>query len=170
MAVGLIGAGTLVVQIPLLNRGFSPLDEGSLLAIARSLSEGEVLYRDRYTFIGPLGYEWMRLLMDAFGSSLLVGRIFQALVFTLTALVVYRILREFCSVGWSSLGAIACLPLKLLAFPLWTVPNYSQLAMLTSLVAVCAGLRFFATQGGAWLAACGVAIGTDPHQQLKEGR
>jgi hypothetical protein len=158
-AVGWIGAGTLLVQIPLLTRGFSVLDEGSLLAIARSLAEGEVLYRDRFTFIGPLGYEWMRLLIDVFGSSLLVGRVFQAFVFTLTSLLVYRILREFGGVGWASLGAVACLPLKLLAFPLWTVPNYSQLAMMTSLVAVAAGLRFFATQRVAWLATCGVAIG-----------
>jgi 4-amino-4-deoxy-L-arabinose transferase-like glycosyltransferase len=118
-----------------------------------------VLYRDRYTFIGPLAYEAMGVLVDGFGPGLLVGRIAQALVFALTAVAVYGILREFTGVRWASLGAIACLPLKPLAFPLGTIPNYSQLAMLLSLGAVAAGLRFLATGRNSWLAASGLAVG-----------
>jgi hypothetical protein len=118
-----------------------------------------VLYRDRYTFIGPLAYESTRLLIDAFGPGLLVGRIAQALVFTLTAIAVYAILRVFADVRWATLGAIACLPLKPLAFPLGTIPNYAQLAMLLSLGAVAAGLRFLSTGRASWLVASGVAAG-----------
>ena len=121
-AIGWIGAGTLIVQLPFLNRGISLLDEGSLLAIARSLSDGEVLYRDRYTFVGPLAYEAMRLLIDGFGPGLLVGRIAQAFVFSFTAIVVYLVLREFAGVRWASLGTIACVPLKLIDGSLLPVP------------------------------------------------
>ena len=52
-ALALLGISSLLIQLPFLDRALSPIDEGSMLAIAESLSGGEVLYRDRATFISP---------------------------------------------------------------------------------------------------------------------
>ena len=94
-AVWLIGLASLAVQVPFLELGFSPLDEGSMLAIAHALGQGEVLYRDKATFIGPLMYELMSVLLGVFGPKLIVGRLFQAIVFSATAMTSYAILRSF---------------------------------------------------------------------------
>lgn len=158
-ALWALGVLSFAAQIPFLNRGISTIDEGSLLAIAQALSDGEILYRDRATFIAPLAYELMRALIEVFGAHLLVGRVLGAVVFTLCVLLTYGILREFAPPRWAVLGAIALFPVKSLAFPLWTIPNYSQLGMLLSLASVAATLRFLASNRPAWLAAAGVAVG-----------
>jgi len=150
---------SLVVQIPFLNRGISFYDEGSILAIADGLRHGEALYRDRVTLLPPLTYELMRVLFDLFGPSLLVGRILQAIVFTLCTLLVHAILRDFVAPRWAVFGALAFLPVKALAFPFWTVVNYSQIAMLFWLAAVLALLRFLPAHRLRWLAAAGCGVG-----------
>jgi len=150
---------SLAVQIPFLGRGLSRLDEGSILAIADALNRGEVLYRDRATFIAPVIYEGMALLAAWFGSSLWVGRIVQALVFSACTLLVYRVLREFADWKWAMGSALAFLAVKPLAFPLWTIPNYSQWATLVTLTALLCGLCFLRTRDLRWLAASGFAVG-----------
>ena len=76
VALGLLSVG---LQLPFLARGISRLDEGSILTIAQALGEGSVLYRDHATFVGPVIYELMALLLEH-GGGLLVGRLLQALV------------------------------------------------------------------------------------------
>lgn len=150
---------SLAVQIPFLNRGISFYDEGSILAIADGLRHGEALYRDRVTLLPPLTYELMRVLFDLFGPSLLIGRILQAIVFTLCTLLVYAILRDLVAPRWAVFGALAFLPVKAMAFPFWTVVNYSQIAMLFCLAAVLALLRFLPAHRLGWLAAAGCGVG-----------
>lgn len=158
-ALAALTATSLLLQVPFLGRGLSRLDEGSILAIADALNRGEVLYRDRATFIAPLVYEGMAALTALFGTSLLVGRVFQALVFSACTLLMYRVLREFAPLPWALAGALAFLAVKPLAFPLWTIPNYSQWATLEALVALLAGLRFLATRNPSWLVCAGLAVG-----------
>ena len=158
-ALGILGLTSALLQIPFLNRGISFYDEGSILAIADGLHNGELLYRDRVTLLPPLTYELMRLLFDLFGPHLLVGRILQAVVFVLCTLLIYSILRHFLPSSGAFLGALAFLPIKTLAFPFWTLVNYSQIAMLFSLATILLTLRFFATGRWLWLALGGGGVG-----------
>jgi len=155
----LLAALSSLVQIPFLERGISFYDEGSILAIADGLRHGAVMYRDHVTPTAPLTYELMRVLFDVFGPSLLVGRAFQAGVFTICTLLVYGILRQFTDVRPALLGAVAMLPVKTLGFPLWTIVNYSQLALLFCLAAVLTMLRYIATRRLWWLGATGLVVG-----------
>ena len=150
---------SFALQLPFLARGLSRLDEGSILAIADALNRGEVLYRDRATFIGPLIYEGMAALAALFGESVMVGRVVQALIFTACTLVGYRVLREFTGLRFAVGGALAFMAVKPLAFPLWTIPNYSQWATLLALVALYAGLRFLDGRSLRWLLLAGLAVG-----------
>lgn len=154
-----IAAASAAVQLPFLDRGLSLLDEGSPLAIAEGLRRGGVLYRDHNTFVAPLVYELLRVLLALFGDHLLVGRLFQALVFTLCALLLYGVARAFAGPRGAGLVALSLLPIKAIGFPLWTIPNYSQLAMLLALASLAASLRYLLTGRARWLVAAGVAAG-----------
>ncbi len=150
---------SLALQVPFLDRGISHLDEGSILAIAERLRHGEVLYRDRSTFVAPLTYELLRLLFDVFGPSFLVARILQALVFSGCVVLVYALLRAVAGGRAAAAGAIAMLALKSWAFPAWTMLNYSQVAMLLCLTTVWAVSRFLDRRRAGWLALAAVALG-----------
>jgi hypothetical protein len=168
-ALWVLGVVSLLLQLPFLERGFSPLDEGSMLAIAEALGHGEVLYRDKATFIGPLMYELMSVLLTLFGSHLLVGRLFQVLAFGATVVVSYGILRSFVPLRWAMAAALALLVLKPLALPLWTIPSYNQLGMLFALVAALATLRHLDRHGTGALVTAGVAIGLTVVTKLSLG-
>jgi hypothetical protein len=155
----LLGAASLVVQVPFLARGLSHLDEGSMLAIADGLERGERLYADRVTLLAPLAYELLAALFGLLGPSLVVGRALQAFVFTGCVLLVHAILRELAGPRAAFWGAIAFLALKPLAFPMWTIVNYSQLAMLFACSGILACLGHLARRRGPWLLATGVGIG-----------
>ena len=158
-ALAVVGVITALAQIPFLQRGISFYDEGSILAIADGLYRGSVMYRDHVTPTAPLTYELMRLLFAAFGPSLLVGRVLEGAIFVLCALLTYGILREFMRPYGAAVGALALLPLKALGFPLWTIVNYSQLALLFCLAAMWFAARYFSSQRPHWLLWAGVAVG-----------
>ncbi len=155
----LLGVLSILVQIPFLERGVSLMDEGSILTIADGLRQGEVLYRDRVTFMAPLTYELMAFLLTWFGPHVLVGRVAQMFVFTGCVILLHAILRRTSGRRAALVGAILLLALKPLAFPLWTVVNYSQIGMLLCLLTVWTVLRFLHGRGAGWLVATGAAIG-----------
>ena len=154
-----LALAAVLIQIPFLERGISFYDEGSILTIADALRNGEMLYRDRVTTLGPLTFELLGVLFRLFGPSLLVARLFQALVFALCTVLVHRILREFVPARWAWIGAAAFLGLKALSFPFWTELNYAQVGMLLCLVSVWTVLRFLPSQSLPWLVGAGVGIG-----------
>jgi hypothetical protein len=71
----------------------------------------------------------------------------------------YLIIREFAGFAWALGGALAFLAVKPLAFPLWTIANYSQWATLEGLIVLLAGLRFLSSRRQTWLWLAGFAIG-----------
>lgn len=152
------GAAALL-QLPFLELGVSFYDEGSILAVADGLRQGEVLYRDRVTTLAPLTYELLGWLFRGFGPHLLIARALQAVIFVLCTLLVHRILRDFVSDRWAGAGALTFLALKPLAFPFWTELNYAQLAMLLTLTAVVCVHRFLSGRRLLWLGAAGLATG-----------
>jgi hypothetical protein len=82
-----------------------------------------------------------------------------ALVFSACVLLVFDLLRQMVPRGWACAGAISVIALKPLGFPLWTIVNYSQFAMLFSLLALCALFRFLPERRLGWLAVAGLAVG-----------
>ncbi len=168
-ALWALGIASVLVQIPFLERGYSPLDEGSMLAIAQALGDGEVLYRDKATFISPFMYELMSALLSLFGETLTVGRVFAAGVFSGTVMAVYSIARSFVSVRWAAVTALSLSVLKPLALPLWTIPNYNQLSMLFALLAVVAMLRFLRAHHAGALVWVGAWVGLTVITKLSLG-
>jgi hypothetical protein len=130
-----------------------------VLANAAALARGETLYADRITFVAPLTFELLALLLRGFGSHLLVGRLLQLAVFAACTALVFAILLRTAGRRAAVLGALALLALKPLGFVLWTIASYSQLAQLFCLAAVWLLLRFFAEGRARWLGAAGAALG-----------
>ena len=154
-----LAALALIVQIPFLGRGVSFLDEGSILAIADGIRRGEDLYADRITPLAPLTYEMLAVAFRVFGTDLAVARWFQAAVFTGCVVLVWAILRQRVGERIAVGTAVAMLALKPLGFPLWTIVNYSQLAMLACLASLYALVRYVEGTRGPWLAVSGLCIG-----------
>ncbi len=156
---GALALAAVLIQIPFLERGISFYDEGSILAIADALRNGELLYRDRVTTLGPLTFELLGVLFRLFGPSFLVARLLQVIVFALCTVLVHQILRDFVPGRWAWIGAASFLGLKALAFPFWTELNYAQVGMLLCLVSVWTVLRFLPSHSLPWLVGAGVGIG-----------
>jgi hypothetical protein len=148
-----------VIQIPFLDRGLSLLDEGSAVALADALARGGLLYAEHRSFVSPLTNELLALAFRVFGAQLWVGRLFQAIVFSGCTLLCFAILRQLVSTRWAVCGGLAMLALKPLAYPLWTIVNYSQVAMLFVLLALWAWLRAIPERRGVWILLAGVFIG-----------
>lgn len=149
---------SVVVQLPFLSRGIALLDEGVVLALADELARGEALYRDRITFLGPLSFELMGVLLRVFGSHVLVGRLLQAGILTSCVLLVYAILERVAGRRAAILGGIALLALKPLGLPFWTIVSYSQLGQLFCLASVLLVLRFLREQRVGWLVLAGGGV------------
>jgi hypothetical protein len=93
-------------------------DEGIILQGAQRVADGQVLYRDFFSFYTPGSYYFIALLFKLFGSSMLVAR--AELVFCGGAFSVftYLLARRVCS-RWSALLgvyaiAMTCLPFRFL--------------------------------------------------------
>jgi hypothetical protein len=154
-----LGGAALVLQIPFLRRGISLMDEGSILAIADGLRNGDSLYVDRITPLSPLTYELTSALFGLFGTDVIVARLYAALIFAGCVVLVHAILCRIVPPRAALIGAIAMLALKPLAFPFWTIVNYSQLAMLFCLASVLVLLRFIESAQRSWLFVAGIGIG-----------
>ena len=74
-------------------------DEGIVLQGAQRILQGEVLYRDFFSYFTPGSYYFLALLFRVFGSSFLVGR--TALVFFggIYSVISYLLARRVCSRG-----------------------------------------------------------------------
>ncbi len=148
-----------VFQLLFLEKGASLYDEGSIVAVADGLSQGEVLYRDRVTFVAPFAYELMGVLYRIFGPHLLVGRVVVVFTFAMLVAIVHRILLKILPPAGALMGALAIWPVKPLGFPLWSILNYQQVALLFEAATIWAGLAWLRGRSRAWLVATGVAVG-----------
>jgi hypothetical protein len=155
----LLAVASFLVQLPFLDRGISFWDEGSILAIADALRQGGRLYADHVTPVAPLTYELLAALLGWLGPSLWVGRALQALVLSGCVALVYAIVAPLAGRRPALLGAVAILGVKPLGFPLWTIVNYSQIALLWCLLVVLSVVRFLPARRIAWLVAAGLGVG-----------
>jgi 4-amino-4-deoxy-L-arabinose transferase-like glycosyltransferase len=112
-------------------------DEGIVLQGAQRILQGQVLYRDFFSFYTPGSYYWMALLFKIFGSSILVARAALIVYGGLFSVLTYLLARRVCS-RWSALLAsymvtLSCLPFRFVALHNW---DSTLLAYLTLYCAV----------------------------------
>lgn len=159
-AVGLLA---LFAQLPSLNRGAVPLDEGQLVAIADRILAGEVLYRDIYTGIFPGIYYVTAALFGVFGEDVVVTRWAAALVNAGIAVGLYLVGARAMRPAWALLAPALYVALVPFAYPALTMFNYSPLAMVLAVWALVFLLRYLegarlrdAALSGLMLGACGL--------------
>jgi len=112
-------------------------DEGIVLQGAQRILQGQVLYRDFFSFYTPGSYYWLVLLFRIFGSSILVGRAALVVYGGVFSVLSYLLARRVCS-RWSALLAayvvtLTCLPYRFLVSHNW---DSTLLAYLTLYCAV----------------------------------
>jgi len=108
-------------------------DEGIVLQGAQRILQGQVLYRDFFSFFTPGSYYWMALLFKIFGSSILVGRAALIVYGGLFSVLTYLLARRVCS-RWSALLAayfvtLTCLPYRFLVLHNWDSTLWAYLAL-----------------------------------------
>ncbi len=150
---------TCLFQLAFLDRGASLYDEGSIIAIGDNLANGKVLYRDMITFVAPFTYELMGVLYRIFGAHLLVGRLFLIVAFATITVLVHRIFLKLLPPGAALLGALAIWPIKPLGFPVWSILNYSQVALLFKVASLWAAANWLWSHRRGWLVATGLLVG-----------
>jgi 4-amino-4-deoxy-L-arabinose transferase-like glycosyltransferase len=109
------------------------LDEGIILQGAQRILDGQVLYRDFFSFFTPGSYYLLALMFRLFGNSYLVAH--TALAFTGAAFspVTYLLARRVCSRQTSllvtGLMAITALPLRFVVMHNWDSTFYACLSL-----------------------------------------
>jgi hypothetical protein len=77
-------------------------DEGIVLQGAERILQGEVLYRDFFSFLTPGSYYWLALLFKVFGNYLIVARTVLVIYGGIFAVFAYLVARRVCC-RWVSL-------------------------------------------------------------------
>ena len=108
-------------------------DEGIILQGSQRILNGEVLYRDFFSFYTPGSYYWMALLFKVFGSSILVARAALVIYGGIFSSLTYLIARRVCS-RWNAVLAIVptviiCLPYQFCALHNWDSTLWALLAL-----------------------------------------
>lgn len=112
-------------------------DEGIILQGAQRILEGQVLYRDFFSFLTPGSYYFVAYLFKVFGSSILTARtamaVYSGLLPTLTYLLARRVSIRRSALMVTGLVAITGVPYRFLVLHNW---DSTLLACLTLYCAV----------------------------------
>jgi 4-amino-4-deoxy-L-arabinose transferase-like glycosyltransferase len=126
-------------------------DEGIVLQGAQRVLEGQVPYRDFFSFYAPGHYYSLALLFKIFGSSLFVARLQLVLCAVLFSALTYLVARRTCA-RWSALlatyaAAVTCLPARFMV-------THWDTTLVAYLVLYC-GIRWIEDQDRPWALATG---------------
>jgi 4-amino-4-deoxy-L-arabinose transferase-like glycosyltransferase len=132
----LVALAATVLQLRTFDRASIPMDEGQLVAVAVRILEGEILYRDVHTGIGPGIYHLAAALFELFGHDLRVTRWAQVAVNSGIALTLFALARRVARAHWAGLAAALFILLTVVGFPVLTMLNYASLALFLALVAL----------------------------------
>jgi hypothetical protein len=131
-----IAALAVALQMRIFDRSAVPMDEGQLVVAATRILDGEVLYRDIHTGIGPGIYHVTAALFALFGRDLLVTRWAQVFVNLAIAVLLWAVASRVVRLHWAALAPLAFLLLIAVGFPVLTMLNYSSLALALALAAL----------------------------------
>jgi 4-amino-4-deoxy-L-arabinose transferase-like glycosyltransferase len=108
-------------------------DEGIVLQGAQRILNGEVLYRDFFSFLTPGSFYWMALLFKVFGSSILVAHgaliVYGGIFSVLTYLLARRVCARWCALFTVYLLTLTCLPYCFFALHNWDSTLWACLAL-----------------------------------------
>ena len=108
-------------------------DEGIVLQGAQRILNGEVLYRDFFSFLTPGSFYWMALLFKVFGSSILVAHgaliLYGGIFSVLTYLLARRVCARWCALFVVYLFALTALPYQFRALHNWDSTLWACLAL-----------------------------------------
>jgi 4-amino-4-deoxy-L-arabinose transferase-like glycosyltransferase len=108
-------------------------DEGIILQGAQRILNGEVLYRDFFSFLTPGSYYWMALLFKVFGDSILVAHgaliVYGGIFSVLTYLLARRVCARWCALFTVYLLTLTCLPYCFFALHNWDSTLWACLAL-----------------------------------------
>jgi Dolichyl-phosphate-mannose-protein mannosyltransferase len=96
-----------VVILASMSRSVNPYDEGIIATGATLVMAGEVMHRDFYANYGPAQFYILAILFKLFGPSILVARLWGALIKASIAVVVYLLGKRVMPTGWA-LVSCAC--------------------------------------------------------------
>ena len=123
------------------------LDEGIILQGAQRILDGQVLYRDFFSFFTPGSYYLLALVFRVFGNSYLVAHTLVAIIGALFAPITYLLLRRVCgrqaSVLVSTLMVATTVPMRFVVLHNWD-------STLWACLAVYGTVRFFETSASFW--------------------
>src|ERR1035437_6884357 len=108
-------------------------DEGIVLQGAHRILQGQLLYRDFFSYFTPGSYYWMAFLFRVFGDSILVARFALVVYGAIFAVLTFLIARRVCSRGLSTMVAylvtITCLPYYFMEVHNWDSTLWAYLAL-----------------------------------------
>jgi len=123
------------------------LDEGIILQGAQRILDGQVLYRDFFSFFTPGSYYFLALVFRIFGDSYLVAHTVLAVVGAAYSPITYLLSRRVCgrqaSLLVTALMAITALPLRFVVLHNWD-------STLLTCLALYSGVRLLETSGTKW--------------------
>ena len=137
--------------------GFTILfpDEGITLQGAQRILNGQVLYRDYFTFYTPGSYYWTALRFKIFGSSLLAAQAILLIYGGISSVTLYLLARRVCSRWLAVLTAylflVVGLPYRFLVLHNW---DSTVLAVL----ALYAAVRWVESSRHTWAFATGTLV------------
>jgi hypothetical protein len=108
-------------------------DEGIVLQGAQRILDGQVLYRDFFSFYTPGSYYWTALLLRLFGDTILVPR-FALLIYGATlSSITFLLARRVCGL-WTSLLAAYLTTLITLPFSFYVQHNWESTVLAATAV------------------------------------
>ena len=127
-------------------------DEGIILQGAQRVLQGQVPYRDFFSFFTPGSYYWIAFFFKIFGSSILVGRTVLIVEGGLLPVLIYLLARRVCS-RWSAMlvayfATLICLPHRFIVLHNWDSTLWAALALYC-------GVRFLEHPSPRWALAVG---------------
>lgn len=122
-------------------------DEGIILQGAQRILNGQVVYRDFFSFLTPGSFYQTALLFRLFGDSILVARtalvVIGAAVSTITYLLARRVCSRMVAMSTGVLVIVATLPYRFVVLHNWD-------STLWACMTTYAGLRWFETSRARW--------------------
>jgi 4-amino-4-deoxy-L-arabinose transferase-like glycosyltransferase len=110
-------------------------DEGITLQGAQRILQGEVLYRDFFSFFTPGSYYLLSLLFKLFGNSFLTARtalvLFGGLFSVVTYLLARRVSQRSAALIVAGLVSFTCLPYRFMVLHNWDSTFFACLAVYT---------------------------------------
>lgn len=133
----LVSAVAFVYLLPFFRYTSLNADEGIVLQGAQRILEGQILYRDFFSFYTPGAYYWTALLFRLFGNSILVPRLALLIYGAALSGIAYCLARRICGT-WASVFLAYLTTLITLPFSFYVQHNWEStvLAALATLFLV----------------------------------